>query len=546
VVLANVTPVRRRLLLLTALEGLVWAGLTFAILLAISLFLDWWFELPRWARGISLVLNLLATIWIAWRRLVQPCLRVPRRDDLALYVERRVPEFRSRLISALQLTREEIETEEAAAFIRRLVDDARRASTSIDARALVPAAEVRRSATIALPILLVLIAVGAWAGSNTLALLRRAFLEEVPVPRRTRLVEVTGHRTVGRGDDLTLEAVAEGLIPRQGRLFLQHASGRVQVLTMEPKPAQDGRFERSLANLQASFSYRIRVNDAESPEYTVEVLPRPVVTNLVLTQQLPAYAMMASRVIEPGELTLLRGSRLEIHGEASQALVRAGLRLGGIEEERTATIDTAMSNRFTAEIEMNDPRLDSFSIELVDERGIPSRDPAVYTVHVVPDQPPKVRMLLPARREELATPRGIVLLSFEASDDFGLAAIRLRHHAAGSTNSANGVIELDLGEVTSGVMRRRFEWNLTLLRPAPVEGDLVEFWIEAADANNIDGPGVGRSDHYLLRIVSEAEKRADLLSRAGDAISRLTDVAQGQERLNESLGRIILAKPPEQ
>jgi hypothetical protein len=461
-------------------------------------------------------------------------------------VERRVPQFRSRLISALQLTRTEVATEEAAAFIRRLVDDARRASTQINPRELVPAEGVRRSASVAVPVLLVLLTVGAWGGSNTMALLRRAFLEEVPVPRRTRLVEVTGHRTVGRGDDLTLEAIAEGVIPRHGRLVLRHASGRVQSLPMEPDRARERRFQRSIANLQASFSYRVRVNDAESAEYRVEVLPRPVVTNLVLVQWFPSYTGREATIVEPGELTLLRGSRLEIKGAASQALVRAALRLGGIEEERSAMVDLTSSNRFSAQIEMDDPRLNSFSIELVDERDIPSRDPAVYTIQIVPDQTPKVRMLLPPRREELATTRGAVLLSFEASDDFGLAAIQLHHQAAGSTNPVHGIVELELGEATNEVMRRRFEWDLTLLRPAPAEGDLIEFWIEASDANTIDGPGVGRGDRYLLRIVSEAEKRADLLSRAGDAISRLTDVAQGQERLNESLGRIILAKPPDQ
>lgn len=72
---------------------------------------------------------------------------------------------------------------------------------------------------------------------------------------------------------------------------------------------------------------------------------------------------------------------------------------------------------------------------------------------------------------------------------------------------------------------------------------MVEFWVEATDRRQDGGPGVGRSERYLLRIVTEAEKRADLLSRAGDAIGRLGDVALGQERLNETLGRIILEKP---
>jgi hypothetical protein len=42
--------------------------------------------------------------------------------------------------------------------------------------------------------------------------------------------------------------------------------------------------------------------------------------------------------------------------------------------------------------------------------------------------------------------------------------------------------------------------------------------------------------------VSEAEKRADLLNRAGDYLGSISDVAADQERLNKALGATIRAK----
>ena len=71
---------------------------------------------------------------------------------------------------------------------------------------------------------------------------------------------------------------------------------------------------------------------------------------------------------------------------------------------------------------------------------------------------------------------------------------------------------------------------------------MIEYWLEAEDNNNVTGPGVGTSEHQLARVVSEAEKRADLLNRAGDYLGSISDVAGDQERLNKNLGAIIRAK----
>jgi hypothetical protein len=43
-------------------------------------------------------------------------------------------------------------------------------------------------------------------------------------------------------------------------------------------------------------------------------------------------------------------------------------------------------------------------------------------------------------------------------------------------------------------------------------------------------------------VVSESEKRADLLNRAGDYLGSISDVAADQERLNKTLGATIRAK----
>jgi hypothetical protein len=43
----------------------------------------------------------------------------------------------------------------------------------------------------------------------------------------------------------------------------------------------------------------------------------------------------------------------------------------------------------------------------------------------------------------------------------------------------------------------------------------------------------------LLRVVSESDKRADLLNRAGDFLGTISDVTGDQEKLNFTLGTLI-------
>jgi hypothetical protein len=78
--------------------------------------------------------------------------------------------------------------------------------------------------------------------------------------------------------------------------------------------------------------------------------------------------------------------------------------------------------------------------------------------------------------------------------------------------------------------------------PGVGEGSVIEFWFEVEDNNNATGPGIGSTEHQLAKVVSEAEKRADLLNRAGDYLGSISDVAADQERLNKTLGASIRAK----
>jgi hypothetical protein len=522
-----------------AITGLVVAGF-----LALGMVADWWWELPRWGRALVLLAHLSALAWVGGRFVVRPLRRRPDDDVLALMVERAVPGFRGRLISAVQLARPNaIPTGASPELVRALIEETEGLAAPLDFTGVIRTGRLQRLALVAATVLALGLAGYLATAQTSSVLLQRVFLSNLAVPRKTRVVDATGDRMVGRGDPVTLAATAEGIVPRSGKVFLKYASGRRQTFSLERDPKNRGRFSRVIENVPDSFTYVIRLNDGVSPEYNIVAVPRPSVASVECQQDFPAYTRLA-RVRRPmGDLSLLAGSKLSIAAAASKSIQRASLRLVGLDKDMPMQIDPQNNRQLSARFDIPVKGLNGFSIHLVDEQGVESKDSAVYRIDVVLDRAPAVRVLYPERKEELVTQQAALLVAFEAIDDFAIGKVALRFRSEAVESGAEKEIELDLGGQTPKAIRRRYPWKLGLLQPPLPEGSSVEYWLEVRDTNDATGPGIGASEHFVAKVVSEAEKRADLLNRVGDSLNSIIDVTQDQEKLNQNLGALILEKP---
>ncbi|MEO6789051.1 MAG: DUF4175 family protein, partial [Chthoniobacteraceae bacterium] len=232
---------------------------------------------------------------------------------------------------------------------------------------------------------------------------------------------------------------------------------------------------------------------------------------------------------------------------ATTPLRSATLRLTGVDPAKTirsAPLTADSSGEWTGVAEIPAKDVAGMAFHLTDTEGVESRSMAVHRIEVVPDQPPTIRILLPARREELLTQNATLLLGFEAKDDFGVAKVLL-HYAVNWTEGApHKTVELDLGGEQPKMLTRRFEWKIARITPAPVENDTIDFWLEARDANDVTRPGITvMPEHWQARIVSDEEKRAELANRLNDTLQGLDTVRQSQEDLATRLGDLIREKP---
>jgi len=578
---AKISALRRKQVATAALTGVAMAVGVGVELLALAMFMDWWLDLPWGARFVLLAAQLGVFTYIFLRFVAQPLLHQPDEDDLALMVEKARSAFRSRLIAAVQLTRPgAIPAGTSAAMVDAMVQDTEAMAAPMDFNAIVSTEKLKKLGAVAGTVTLLGVLGLVAGGAVSMDLLRRVFLSNTPVPRKTRISIVDGNKVVGRGDTVRLEAWAGGVIPSSGKLEVKYRGRRTLEYNLEQDRESRRRFGRSIENVQDSFTYTFFLNDSESPAYEVKTISRPTISTIQCDQEYPAYTHLKPVHRLLGDLSLLAGSRISLTATPTKPIQAAALKFVGasgslrmpliagfpplpvlrnvpvemVPLKVTDTKGLELFGSFTVPAKA----LSGFSVALLDTEGMESRDSAVYRVDCIPDKAPSIRITYPDRKEELITRQAIMPVAFEASDDFAITKVRLRYKvdASGegathdsaiqpstdSTIQRENTVELDLEEQSPQRLKRRHEWKIGAFNPLLSEGTRIEYWIEAQDNNDVTGPGVGTSEHQFARVVSESEKRADLLNRAGDYLGSISDVASDEQKLNDKLGTIIREK----
>lgn len=509
---------------------------------------DFLTNLPWVVRLLFLMVGVGGTGATVWWFVMRPMGRRIDDETVALMVERKMPVFRGRFIASVQLAK----TAEGAAspgLIKALVAETTAMSATMDFRYVIETKRWKRWRNSAVGVVLLVIVLIPVGGSRTMPLVRRAFLSREAVPRKTLILEIKAPRIVAVGDDWHLSTRAGGIVPPQGRLMVKSASGRRQTFDLLPESAPPV-FGRTLHSVQESFSVVVGLGDAETDSFSIQVKPRPTVTAVECRQTFPAYTRLPARQRSLGDLKILAGSKLALKVKANAVVKKGEIRLVGMERDKIVkavplAFDGKGGMQLAGEIDIPTQGASGLTVHLVDEDGIESRAAAIYPLEILPDQAPTIKILWPDRREELVTREARMLLAFEAKDDIGVARVRLHYAVDWVEGAPHKTIELDVGDARPKELVRKFDWSIGKIRPQVEEGKVIDYWLEVLDANDVSGPGVGTLDHYQARVVTEAEKRADLANRLSDTMEGLNGVRQGQEEVNRKLGEIIFEKPVE-
>ena len=184
--------------------------------LVVEMTLDWLVHLPWLARACFSVPALCGAIWIFYREVILPLLRVPSDHAVACAIERAMPVFETRLIASIQLGRDAAGKKNA--LVGALIRETAALAAGQDFRKAVKNERLMRYARALACVLVAAAGLAGMARGNMTLLLERALLLTTRLPSRTRIEKIECATRIAAGEDLKIEVQAAGVIPQDGMI----------------------------------------------------------------------------------------------------------------------------------------------------------------------------------------------------------------------------------------------------------------------------------------------------------------------------------------
>jgi hypothetical protein len=528
------------------------AGLVCLLVIAgysvILAYLDRWFEFSSFTRQLLFaVCSIALSIYIAYA-VVWPLGRRVNPYYAARLVEQNLDADKNSLVNWLDLHEEPL----VPAFHTAITNQAARDLDKVDLEQAIankPNVYVLGAGGVLMVLLLFLFAASP---RQFLSLMKRAWapFSEATIATRTRLTLIEppeGDLTVAIGKAVTIEVQVDGRIPDQHKadsLRVLHRVGPADPFeTRLLDPTDDVRRWRTTflaTEVKNGFNYKVAGGDAATPEYRVTVRSNPLLTGIDALYHYRPYLRWPDRTAQDPNLKDLRGTEVTLIAHTNRQVREGRLVIEGqkpIQGEVNRDDQEAIRFRLTLD------RDTQYRVFFTSAEGETNRDPIAYTIQVLADQAPVVVLTSPGRDVELGV-NEVLPLEGQASDDLGLAALTLRLRKEDGKLLEplpyRGGKPLVRGDGRPPQMLEYKEHvDLAKLREAggaaytPQLGQMLEYWLEAADFCDYPAPNVGSSKHYkvVFRAPVEPQKQKNQQDKA--AQDQQTHEKQQDQKLQQ-------------
>jgi len=518
------------------------------IMLVVDFVLDRTFHMDQAQRLVMLCLALAGIGAVLFRKLFVPLRSRPTDEALCLEVESRSPQAGQSLISALQLSQDQLEDLQrrgySAAMVTATLEAGARVAKETGFEHVLHHRRYHSNLLLAAGMSGILLAAVAstWA-SPTMAIWfqRNVMLGDRKWPHDV-ILHVAGDKegrlVIPRDDDWPISITVDSRSRRQPREVIVDLRTPTGDRTLVTEQGPDG-FTLILVNALDATHLRARAGQSMTEWLPIDWIDRPELQALRLSVTPPAYTGLGVQQLkaEEGPYGLLPGSRLKIQGVASKQLAS-----GRISSPRGSIALQVSGKAF--DVELADDQLQDavYRLELTDTEQVywpatgewaplTSQQPTRFTVRLRKDAKPQVRAELNGV-SGLVVPQAIVPINVRVSDDFALVDVRLRHAVVGEQGAEEDPQTLELESLLDLPANAvRFEYGFDLRNRPVTVGATLQFHVEADDNNHVSGPGTGKSQTFLLRIVSEQDLRADMLRREKVLRQDFKQLVTQQEKL---------------
>lgn len=484
-------------------------------------------------------------------------------DEFALAVERRDPQLRQSLISAVQFERDlesaTAHAGESASLKRHVVDDVTRRAIGIRFHRAIDRARVARFAGVGIA---AIAAVGLWSSLSSdearLWFARNVLLADEPWPRRTHLRFLDHDPSVplrlAEREDVTLRVEAAGVVPDRIELDCRFASGETFTRTLDQ--ATERVFGITLEALLEDAVVVARGGDGSTAELRITLIPRPRLALTGMTLVYPEYMRRPARdvVDTGGDVRVPRGGSLTLTARSSKPLRSASLTFAQQHVPAELAPDGLGVTAVCTPTESGPLRLDAIDL---DDLG--PDQPTQIHVRVVEDTAPVVDFVTDGVGA-MITPIARIPGFLDVRDDYGVRTARAEFKIAETKTTDDGAPETapaefepapftGLDALVPGVTEAELEIALDLqaLCPDPDPnspanrvrpGHTLSLRFAAHD-DFAPEPNTGTSETLHLRVVTAEALLTELRRRQTEQRRDLERVLDDETRGRDELAEIV-------
>ncbi len=445
------------------MHGLGTIALVLSAWILFAFLADWGLRVPRVVRLLHGAVLLGLGGFFLWRSLLLPLRRIPDRTGLAILIEKRRPDLKELLVSAVQFQDARTDAGDPE-LIERVLRQAEEEAGNISLQGVLEDREPRQrfggglllgAVTLVLALVnpgLCSIFFNRLVGGNALWPQRTRLALDIPDLGAGTRMERDGEVVrvwVARGTDVPVIVNARGLSPDEVRLAFD--GGQDMVLGA----VKEGVFRTLLSSCQEDLAFSVSGGDDRDglPRAEIFVLQPPDVEGLAIRVEPPSYSGREAHTVFDQDVEVLAGSKVTVYVRPFPDDAQGQARLLPDDERIALT-----SAPFPAEASGGDApsglsfelfadKSIGFRIDLTDSSGLSNPDPGLFRIRVVEDRPPEVQVLAPKRTEFEIVKGGALPLRARAEDDFGLTEVRwaVRPSTLGESEAASvleGVFEL--------------------------------------------------------------------------------------------------------
>src|SRR5262245_30448326 len=458
----------------------------------------------------AVVLTLAALVWG-----LLPLRRIPGDRQVARFIEERSPELDDGHVSAVDVATGEGQTAREA---RMLADAARRAS-DVEARGVIPTSALRRAGLQAATVMLALVGILFVGREPARQALDAGSLKLFP-GRQT--LEVTpGSARIKTGTPLTIQA---RLVGNKAPVIaqMQIADGdRWRGTAMES--STPGTFHLTTEPVNLAFKYRIVAGTVTSPTYEVAVARPPRVTRIDVDYTYPAGLNLKPRTEhDGGDIYAPAGTDVRVHIFTDLPAATGQMALGN---GKSIALTADKPTELTASLKVLGDN--SYRVALADGEGMSNAGEIEYFIRTLEDRPPEVRILKPAT-DRSVTRLEEVDLEAQAEDDYGIDRLDLVYSVRGG---AEKVVPLTIPKQSTTATGRHTLY-LEDLNVKP--GDFISYYVRARDLTRGTRPNEARSDIFFLDVKPYEQEfaLASSSSMAGQGASgNIDDLVAAQKEI---------------